>query len=481
MEISPQALVSEMMARLPYCPNEQQTAVAAALSRFVTDTRPDGVFILNGYAGTGKTSMTGALVRAYEALGGKTMLLAPTGRAAKVFSANSGGRTAWTIHRKIYRHNLDGDFSNPMPADNKEKNTLFVVDEASMIGMADENGVSLLHDLIQYVYSGEGCRMILMGDTAQLPPVGALRSPAMNPERLRELGLRVTSATMTKTARQAADSGILFNATRLRRTMAACKARSTEDAMPVPKLRALPDVSIVSGEELPDLLDTLFRRDGLENTIIITRSNRRASDYNAAIRAQVLYREEEISPADMLIVARNHYFRNKTTAGAEFIANGDIIIVERVSSPELRYGLSFADATVKLPDGKPFEIKLILNTLTSNEASLSRADWEKLYQGIMTDSERYGDMTVADRARALRTDPYWNALQVKFAYAVTCHKAQGGQWENVLVDLSYIPPEALGIELYRWLYTAVTRARTHLYLISPPPAIIEQHSSGDNE
>ncbi len=417
--------------------------------------------------------MTGALVRTYEALGGKTMLLAPTGRAAKVFSANSGGRTAWTIHRKIYRHSLDGDFSNPMPAENKEKNTLFVVDEASMIGMADENGVSLLHDLVQYVYAGEGCRMILMGDTAQLPPVGALLSPAMNPERLRELGLRVTSATMTQTARQAADSGILFNATRLRRIMAACKARKSEEAMPVPLLRPTPDVKIVGGEDLPELLDSLYRRDGLENTILITRSNRKAADYNAAIRAQVLYREEEISPADMLIVARNHYFRNKTTAGVEFIANGDIISVERVSSSELRYGLLFADATVCLPEGKPFEIKLLLNTLTSNEASLSRADWEKLYQGIMNDSERYGNMTVAERARALRTDPYWNALQVKFAYAVTCHKAQGGQWENVLVDLSYIPPEALGTELYRWLYTAVTRARSNLYLISPPDAIIE--------
>lgn len=480
---------AEVVSRLPYVPNEQQQALVGALARFVCSPSPEPAFIVNGYAGTGKTSLVGALVGALEAVGRKAVLLAPTGRAAKVFSANSGGHPAFTIHRKIYRHAFGeggaGGFGAPMPAQNRERGAVFIVDEASMIGTADEHGNSLLHDLITFVYTGADCRLILLGDTAQLPPVGSDRSPAMKPDVLRGLGLRVSAATLTATARQAADSGILFNATRLRRTMAACAAASTGQApadgaegeppaaVPLPRLRApMHDVAVVDPADLPDLLSAAYSRDGIENTILITRSNRRAADYNASIRAQVLYREEELSRDDLLIVAKNHYFRRKT-AGVDFIANGDVVTVEKVYGTETRYGLRFADVSLRLPDSEPFDIKIILDTLASAEAAMGQQQWQALYNGILNDDERFGAAPPSERLGALRSDPYWNALQVKYGYAVTCHKAQGGQWTNVFVDLAYIPADALGLSLYRWLYTAVTRARMRLYLIAPPDELME--------
>lgn len=471
----------EIKSRLPYVPNSQQSALVDALARFVFSSSPDPAFIVNGYAGTGKTSLTGALVGALEASGRKAILLAPTGRAAKVFSANSRGHAAATIHRRIYRHSFGAGgaagYAPPAPAENRERNAVFIVDEASMIGTADEHGNSLLHDLVQYVFTGTDCRLILLGDTAQLPPVGAERSPAMEPEVLRRLGLRVSAATLTATARQAADSGILFNATRLRRTMAACKASGDEADVPLPRLRApLHDVAVVDPSDLPEILADTYARDGIENTILITRSNRRAADYNASIRAQVLYREEEISREDLLIVAKNHYFRRKT-AGVDFIANGDMVMVERVYGTEVRYGLRFADVSLRLGDAEPFDIKIILDTLASGEAAMAQQQWIALYNGILNDDGRFGATPPSERLGALATDPYWNALQVKYGYAVTCHKAQGGQWTNVFVDLAYIPADALGLTLYRWLYTAVTRARTRLYLIAPPDALMEAPSA----
>ncbi|MDE6120169.1 MAG: AAA family ATPase, partial [Muribaculaceae bacterium] len=451
----------------------------AALSRFLHPETPgEAVFILNGYAGTGKTSLTGTLVGVLEACGRKCMLLAPTGRAAKVFSANADGHPAYTIHRKIYRHQpgaATGDFGQAALIENRMRDTVFIVDEASMIGNGDERGGNLLEDLVTYVYGGDNCRLILIGDTAQLPPVGDDRSPAMKPDVLRSLGLKVTAATLTETARQAADSGILFNATRLRRAMARAIKEGQEET--VPTLRAGGDVRVVDGEDLPEALTAAYDRSdgGPADTIVITRSNRRASEYNAAIRANVLYREEEIARGDMLIVARNHYFTKKVE-GLEFVANGDIITVERVYGTETRYGLRFADVQLSIPvAGRPdvaFDTKILLETLADPGAGLSQELWNNLYYGVMADEERYGDIPAADRVRCLRTDPYWNALHVKYAYAVTCHKAQGGQWENVFVDLSYIPDEALGLQLYRWLYTAVTRARKNLYLIAPPGALL---------
>lgn len=479
---------AEVLTALPYTANDQQVAVVAAMARFLM-APPDNdmAFILNGYAGTGKTSLTGALVRVLESHGRKAVLLAPTGRAAKVFSANSNGHAAFTIHRKIYRHAFgpgQDQSGPPVPGENKLRNAVFIVDEASMIGTADERGYSLLEDLVQYVYSGVGCRLILMGDTAQLPPVGQERSPAMNPDTLRRLGIKVSHATLTETARQAADSGVLFNATRLRKVMSKIAALPEGAPMPVPRLktRGLPDVTVVSGEDLPETVSRAYDRDGVAETIFITRSNRRAAEYNAGLRTEVLYREEELTKGDLLIVARNHYFSGKKPRGVDFIANGDIVTVERVLGTEWRYGMRFADVTLSFPppadapdDTEPvtFDARIMLDTLWSEAAVLPREGWEKLYYGIMADDERFGAMPVDNRYAQLRTDPYWNALQVKYAYAITCHKAQGGQWTNVFVDLSYIPEDALGMTLYRWLYTAVTRAKKNLYLISPPEELLK--------
>ena len=472
---------AEVLLALPYRANDQQVAVVAALSRFCAiGSRPESVFVLNGYAGTGKTSLTGALVKTLTAHKRPVMLLAPTGRAAKVFSANSGGFPAYTIHRKIYRHDPNGvanGWGMHMPAENKLRDAIFIVDEASMIGAGNGKEDNLLDDLITFVYAGEGCRLILIGDTAQLPPVGSDRSPAMNPDVLRRLGLKVTHATLTETARQAADSGILFNATRLRRTMAAITRRMAEGyegAMPVPKLRPAGDVVIVAHEDLPERLTASYA-DDIADTILITLSNRRAAEYNAAIRAEVLYREEEIVPGDMLIVSRNHYFVKKV-GGVDFVANGDIITVVDVYGTESAYGLRFADVRLQLPvagaDPVEFDIKILLDSLSSPEAGITQEAWNALYYGLMGDSGPYADRAVDARLRALRTDPYWTALHVKYAYAVTCHKAQGGQWSDVYVDLSYIPEDALNLGLYRWLYTAVTRARRTLYLIAPPEALL---------
>lgn len=474
---------AEVLLALPYRANDQQVAVVAAMARFCTATdTAERVFILNGYAGTGKTSLTGALVKTLAAHKRPVMLLAPTGRAAKVFSANSGGFAAYTIHRKIYRHDPNGITNGwggvHMPAENKLRDAVFIVDEASMIGTGDDKGDNLLDDLITYVYSGDGCRLILIGDTAQLPPVGADRSPAMNPDVHRRLGLKVTQATLTETARQAVDSGILFNATRLRRTMAAITRRQTEDAkgdMPIPKLRPAADVEIVNAEDLPELLTSSYSND-ISDTIVITLSNKRAAAYNAAIRSEVLYREEELVRNDMLIVSRNHYF-SKKTGGLDFIANGDILTVVAVYGSETRYGLRFADVRLSLPqpqgDTVEFDIKILLDSLASPEAGISQEAWNALYYGLMGNDGPYADRPVDARLRALRTDPYWTALHVKYAYAVTCHKAQGGQWGEVYVDLSYIPEDALNLSLYRWLYTAVTRAKRRLFLISPPAAMLE--------
>lgn len=471
---------------LPYSPNAQQAKVIEVLSRFCL-APADGAeraFILNGYAGTGKTSLTGALVRTLERHGMHAVLLAPTGRAAKVFSSNSGGHPAFTIHRKIYRHNPGaptGDYSFLAPADNRAKDTVFIVDEASMIGGDDGRGNSLLEDLITYVFAGDNCRLILIGDTAQLPPVGSDRSPAMNVEKLRSYGLRVSSATLTETARQAADSGVLFNATRLRKVMIQAAHTPQGETAPIPKLRVgdFEDVHIVENEELPELLEGAYSYGGVDNTILITLSNRRALEFNMGVRSQVLYREEEIARDDRLIVSKNHYFARRVP-GLDFVANGDILNVERVYGTETRYGLRFADVTLSIPSpAEPdkiisFEAKIILDNLTDPAAGLTVERLNALYYSIISDNERYGDMPLDRRASAIRTDPYWNALHVKYAYAVTCHKAQGGQWENVFVDLSYIPEDALGLTLYRWLYTAITRSTNNLFLINPPDLLLEK-------
>lgn len=477
-------LSEAIIENLAYTPNEQQEPLIRALARFVDPApRVESAFVLAGYAGTGKTSLTGALVKALEATRRKVVLLAPTGRAAKVFSGNSGGHQAFTIHRKIYKHSplgMPGAYAAAVPADNPDSNTVYIVDEASMIGNSSSGGDNILEDLITYVFSGDNNRLILMGDTAQLPPVGSEKSPAMNPDVLRQLGLKVSRAVLTAVARQAAHSGILFNATRLRRVMAS--AASQPDLIPKLRTTGFPDITVVLPEDLPEVISQAYA-DGLReeaDTILITRSNKRACEYNAAIRAQVLYREEELSPGDLLIVARNHYFTQKVK-GLDFVANGDIVAVERVLGTETRYGIRFADVRlVTSPDADSdtrepvsFDAKIMLDSLADPAPGVSQEVWDKLYYSIMQDEDRYYGMPMDKRVWALRRDPYWTALHVKYAYAVTCHKAQGGQWDHVFVDLSYIPDDALGLQLYRWFYTAVTRAKKHLYLIAPPEVLLE--------
>ena len=465
----------DMLTRLPYEPNGQQMQVALALAHFCCVTGKndvggtvDRVFILNGYAGTGKTSLISALVKTLRANRKGVVLLAPTGRAAKVFNRYSGVQAS-TIHRHIYRNSLSGIGGPPQPKENTDKNTVFIVDEASMIGTDSELGSNLLSDLVQYVYSGEGCRMILLGDTAQLPPVGQTESPAMSSDSLRLYGLRVTRATLTEVARQGAESGILRNATRLRRAMS-LPVEKIGSIVPL-SLNGYDDVRSVAGEELPDLLDSLYRNDGAEETIIITRSNRTATQYNIAVRTQILGYEEELVPGDLFIAAKNNYYWTRSVKGLDFIANGESLRLVKVMGTEVCYGLRFADVMMEIADrpGIEFAVKIVLNTLTGDSAALDRTSMQQMYEGIAADSPD----GIPPSVSRLCESPYWNALQVKYAYAVTCHKAQGGQWKNVLVDLSYVPPDQIGYEFYRWLYTAVTRAYGRLYLINPPEECVD--------
>lgn len=458
----------QIFLSLPYDPNEQQIELIAALARFCSPQMPsDSVFLLNGYAGTGKTSVTGALVRALRAASVPVVLLAPTGRAAKVFG-KFAHFPATTIHRRIYRQNSPGSMSYVGEvADNNMQGAVFIVDEASMIG--DDSGsasrTSLLEDLVHYVYSGVDCRMILLGDTAQLPPVGCDRSPAMDPDVLRGFGLRVTRAVMTKVVRQDGRSGILRNATWLRKAM-------RHDPLPQPRLVAddsTPDVHVIAGEELLEALTAEYAGRGAPNTLIVTRSNRRATQFNLGVRTEILGYEEELCVEDRLLVAKNNYLWSAKVKGLDFIANGDIATVGRILGMEQKYGLRFANVVLTFPDRDvEVECKIMLDALTSDTPALDPARFNKLYTDILNDPDLFTSATPMNvRMKLLRTDPYFNALQVKYAYAVTCHKSQGGQWESVFIDMGYIPPEAQGLDFYRWLYTATTRATRQLFYIDP--------------
>ncbi len=458
-----------ILLNLPYLPNDQQIELIAALARFCSPAMPsDSVFLLNGYAGTGKTSLTGALVRALREADVPVVLLAPTGRAAKVFGKFSR-YPASTIHRRIYRGTEGGLMNyNATVADNTLTGAVFIVDEASMIGNGgmDESGRrSLLEDLIHYVYSGEGCRMILLGDTAQLPPVGCEQSPAMNVDTLKSFGLRVTRAVMTRVVRQADSSGILYNATWLRKAM-------LHDPLPQPRIRIapFPDISRVTGEELEDEISDAYNNEGMTETLLVTRSNKRATQFNLAVRTNILYREEELCRDELLLVAKNNYLWSARVKGLDFVANGDTAIVDAIYGTEDKYGFRFADVNLRLPDRElAFDCKILLDTLVSDTAALEPERYNALYMAALNDPDLFTPATpMRTRMRILRSDPYVNALQVKYGYAVTCHKAQGGQWKRVFVDVGYIPPEAYRtLDFYRWLYTAVTRATERITFVNP--------------
>ncbi len=458
-------LVAQIEQGLPYTPNAQQRELLQQLAAFVLDEHNDRLFLLRGYAGTGKTSLVGALVKALTQLQSKVVLLAPTGRAAKVFARYSG-HPAYTIHRKIYRQkSYSPDMEGFLIGENLAKNTLFIVDEASMIANASGDGTvygsgHLLDDLVEYVYSGEHCRLILLGDTAQLPPVGQEQSPALEADRLRGYGLQVEEYELREVARQTTESGILYNATALRRNM-------EESPLPQPRLRltGFPDVEALSGEYLVERISDSYDQVGLDETIVITRSNKRANIFNQGIRNQILYREEELTSGDLLLIAKNNYYWGKDYKEIDFIANGDVARVVRVLKRTDLYGFRFADVLLYFPDLEvEMEAKILLDTLASESPSLTREQQEQLFQQVMADY--YDVPSRREKMKRLKVDPWFNALQVKYAYGVTCHKAQGGQWKHVYIDMGYIRSDAVTLDFYRWLYTAFTRATEHIWLIN---------------
>lgn len=463
----------QITQNFPYNPTDDQKIALNILADFLLSGERDSLLLLKGYAGTGKTSLVGALVKTMSDLKMKTVLLAPTGRAAKVFSGYAGQK-AYTIHKKIYRQKaFSNEFSGFLPSENLHKDTLFIVDEASMISndgldSAVFGSGRLLDDLIQYVYSGDNCRLILMGDTAQLPPVSQSESPALSVEVLQGYQLQVQQVELTQVVRQGEESGILFNATRLR------EALRTNRVEIFPKLRGagFADVKKIGGDELIDELASAYHRDGVEETMVVTRSNKRALLYNNGIRNRILGREEELCPGDRLMVAKNNYFWTQAHKELDFLANGEILEVRRVKRTSELYGFRFADVTVRLQDYElEMDVKILLDTLQADTPGLSKEMNDKLFYAILED---YADVpSKAGKMKKMKADPYYNVVQVKYAYAVTCHKAQGGQWTNVFLDVGYVTEEYLGEDFYRWLYTAFTRATERLYLINLPKEFSE--------
>ncbi|MCH5216849.1 MAG: AAA family ATPase [Muribaculaceae bacterium] len=459
-------LAKRLMEKLPYIPNQEQVELIANLSQFCVEPISNGypVFVLNGYAGTGKTSLVGALVSALSSLNQKSVLLAPTGRAAKVFSEYSK-HSAFTVHKKIYRqkkYSPDGGAGFTL-APNKHTNTIFFVDEASMLPNTSTEGTvfgtgRLLDDLVEYVYSSSGCKLILIGDDAQLPPVGLSRSPALDIEFLKSMGLDIYPFSLTTTSRQAADSGILYNATHIRTTM-------QQEELPAASLiiDRFDDFRSLTGEYLIETLSDLYDSHGIENSIIITRSNKRAVMFNTGIRSRILYREDELVAGDKILIAKNNYLWSESNEALDFIANGDIATVERVYSTESCFGFRFARTELSFTESDvSIEAMVNLETLMSDSPTLSHERQQLLFNNVMetlSGSQR-------TRYELLKQHPYFNALQVKYAYALTCHKAQGGQWDNVFIDMGYIPEEAYtSRDLYRWLYTAITRAKKRIYIL----------------
>ncbi len=440
------------------------------MSSFLFDENPRSSFLLKGYAGTGKTSLVSALIQTLPQLKVNCVLLAPTGRAAKVIS-NYAHRPAYTIHKKIYMTAMDATgMMRTVRSINRHSYTLFIVDEASMIGVESMGSHhSLLEDLVDYVYDGNHCRLMLIGDTAQLPPVGQYESPALDERYLQaSFGLSISSGELVEVVRQQRLSGILNNATSLRGQIA--QLQGGESAV-MPLFQKAPDVVQLMGE---DLMETLYREyDGnsQEDVVIVTRSNKRANLFNQGIRNSVLFREEEVNAGDFLMVVKNNYYWLDSDSSIGFIANGDIVEVLSVRNIQELYGFRFADATLRFvdyPDEQPHDCKLLLSTLYSDSPALTADEQSQLYNNVMED---YADLPhKADRLRELRQNPYYNALQVKFSYALTCHKTQGGQWATVIIDQGFLPPDQpIDRDYLRWLYTAFTRATERVYLLNFDP------------
>ena len=467
-----------------FAPTAEQEHAIEVFTRFMTDRHEQSLMILRGSAGTGKTTLAAALVRALCSLQQKIVLLAPTGRAAKVFSLYAG-HPAYTIHRRIYRQkSMEGAFNLNY---NTAQDTLFIVDEASMVANATTVGDTpfangqLLDDLIQFVYNGRNCRMMLIGDTAQLPPVGEEKSPALQTDIMRSYGLHVHQCDLNEVLRQSQESGILWNATMIRQLI-------THDGpmqMPVVRFEGFSDIRRMPGDELIESLASSYSHVGTDETMVITRSNKRANIYNQGIRNMVLGREEELCTGDLLMIVKNNYYwtanddsvpkkphPDATTANDDsaptFLANGDRAIVRRVRRVEQLYGFRFAEVTMTFPDYDDYQLTatVLLDTLTSEAPALTRQQQTQLYNQVMQD---YADIPLKpDRLKKLREDRHYNALQIKFGYAATCHKAQGGQWAHVYVDQGYMTDDMLNTDYLHWLYTAFTRATEQLYLVNWP-------------
>ena len=479
--MTPSEFISLIKKDLNYQPTPEQEHVLTVFSQFLADRNPRSVMVLRGSAGTGKTTLAAAMVSTLHRLGQKLTLMAPTGRAAKVFSLHSN-LPAYTIHRRIYREkNYTGIGGIFNLNDNRYRRMLFVVDEASMIGSRPAAGditfgtASLLDDLIQYVYSGDGCRLLLIGDNAQLPPVGETEAPALNTAVLKGYGLKVWECSLASVLRQSQFSGILYNATQIR-------ALIDEPVLPRIRLWSFTDVQRIPGDELIESLATSYSEAGIDDTIVLTHSNKRANVYNQGIRASVLDREEALCTGDMVMMVKNNYFYTLSTQqdgkdGGAFLANGDRAKILRVRHFHSFYGFQFADVCLQFPDYDETEIEatVIMDTLTSEAPALTREQNEQLWQSVMDD---YQDLSLkTDRLKAMKADRYYNALQIKFAYAVTCHKAQGGQWQHVYIDQGYMTDDMLTPEYMHWLYTAFTRATRKVFLVNWPEKQIEPEST----
>ena len=531
-----QEFIDEVVREFGFTPTHDQLNALETFARFLADREQNCVMVMRGSAGTGKTSLAGAMVRTFTRLGQKLLLMAPTGRAAKVFAMNSG-HTAFTIHRKIYREKsysgIGGQFNLN---DNMYKNTLFMIDEASMIGrgggMTSDFGTGdLLSDLVQFVYNGQNCRMLLVGDCAQLPPVGEEEAPALHAEVLESMGLKVYECDLREVLRQSQDSGILVNATYIRSLTPAPSPRRGEIllqsdsglidsnmgesrlnsslsprrgeillqsdsgldfsefscdnllkvGLPRIRFKGFADIVMVPGDELVERISSSYADVGMDETMVVTRSNKRANVYNQGIRATVLDREDELCTGDLLMVVKNKYLDKPQGDHGQlaFIANGDRVKVQRVRNIRELFGFRFADVWLQFPDYDDFEMQqtVVLDTLTTEAPALTHEQQEQLYEAVMED---YADIPLKrDRMAKLKQDEYFNALQIKYAYAVTCHKAQGGQWAHVYIDQGYMTDDMLTPDYIHWLYTAFTRATEKLFLVNWPKAQTEEanHSS----
>ena len=456
----------QIYAKLSFEATNNQKKIVEKLSEWICDDDFSRIFVLNGYAGTGKTTIIAAFVAALNDLGVKPILLAPTGRAAKVLQRYAQ-QDAYTIHKRIYRERTTGDYESKFSLDyNREQGAIFIVDEASMLSISSSEEATfgsgnLLDDLVQYVRTGKRCRLMLVGDDAQLPPVGDDSSPALQPEVLSRYG-DVEYATMDEVVRQSVDSGILFNATMLR-----CMLENGIYEVPHFDM-SYPDFQSINGGELLELLQDSYDRYGRDETIVITRSNKRANRYNEGIRRYNLSAEEEIESGDMLMVVKNnyHYAERDKESPMAFVANGDVVRLRRIRRFEEFYGFRFVDAVLQFPDYDDYEMscKVLLDTLASESPSLTREQSRQLFYEVEKD---YADVkSKSKRFKEIRENDHFNAMQVKFAYAVTCHKAQGGQWHTVFVDRCLFGDETMTKDMLRWLYTAITRATERVYLVN---------------